>query len=53
MPVMSRMNDQDEDVRLVASRCFANLVTLMPLEVKGEGKQRVREGKVREGEREE
>ncbi|CAI8034563.1 TATA-binding protein-associated factor 172 [Geodia barretti] len=32
MPVMSRMSDQDADVRLMASRCFANLVTLMPLE---------------------
>ena len=49
---MSRMSDQDADVRLMASRCFANLVTLMPLEVRGMGNERVREGKVREGERE-
>ena len=33
MPVMGRMSDQDKHVRLMASRCFANLVTLMPLEV--------------------
>ena len=33
MPVMGRMSDQNEEVRLMASRCFANLVTLMPLEV--------------------
>lgn len=33
MPVMGRMSDQNEQVRLMASRCFANLVTLMPLEV--------------------
>ena len=39
MPVMSRMSDQSEDVRLMASRCFANLVTLMPLEVR-EGRRR-------------
>ena len=33
MPVLGRMSDQEEDVRLMASQCFANLVTLMPLEV--------------------
>ena len=33
MPVLGRMSDQQEDIRLMASRCFANLVTLMPLEV--------------------
>ena len=33
MPVMGRMSDQDKHVRFMASRCFANLVTLMPLEV--------------------
>ena len=33
MPVLGRMSDQQEDVRLMASRCFASLVTLMPLEV--------------------
>ena len=32
MPVLGRMSDQQEDVRLMASRCFATLVTLMPLE---------------------
>ena len=35
MPVLGRMSDQQEDVRHMASRCFANLVTLMPLEVDG------------------
>ena len=34
MPVLGRMSDQDQDVRLMASRCFASLVTLMPLEVR-------------------
>ena len=33
MPVMGRMSDQDSQVRLMASHCFASLVTLMPLEV--------------------
>ena len=35
MPVLGRMSDQQEDVRHMASRCFATLVTLMPLEVDG------------------
>lgn len=33
MPVLGRMSDQHRDVRLMASQCFAKLVTLMPLEV--------------------
>ena len=33
MPVLGRMSDQQMEVRLMASRCFASLVTLMPLEV--------------------
>ena len=33
MPVLGRMSDQEREVRLMASRCFASLVTLMPLEV--------------------
>lgn len=33
MPVLARMSDQVQEVRLMASRCFAALVTLMPLEV--------------------
>ena len=32
-PVLARMSDQRDSVRLMASRCFASLVTLMPLEV--------------------
>ena len=35
MPVLGRMSDQQEDVRHMASRCFATLVTLMPHEVDG------------------
>lgn len=34
MPVLGRMSDQQLEVRLMASRCFASLVTLMPLEVR-------------------
>ena len=33
MPVLARMSDQVAEVRLMASRCFATLVSLMPLEV--------------------
>ena len=33
MPVLGRMSDQEREVRLMASRCFASLVTFMPLEV--------------------
>lgn len=33
MPVLGRMSDQQEDIRRMASQCFATLVTLMPLEV--------------------
>ena len=33
MPVLGRMSDQDNSVRLMASHCFAKLVALMPLEV--------------------
>lgn len=32
MPVLSKMSDQQQHVRLMASQCFASLVTLMPLE---------------------
>ncbi|XP_019852330.1 PREDICTED: TATA-binding protein-associated factor 172 isoform X2 [Amphimedon queenslandica] len=32
MPVLGRMSDQDNSVRLMASHCFAKLVALMPLE---------------------
>ena len=34
MPVLGTMSDQDNKVRLMASRVFAELVTLMPLEVR-------------------
>jgi len=34
MPVLGTMSDQDSKVRLMASRVFAELVTLMPLEVR-------------------
>ncbi len=33
MPVLARMSDQEDSVRMMASRCFAMLVNLMPLEV--------------------
>ena len=33
MPILGRMSDQDRHVRHMASRCFASLVVLMPLEV--------------------
>ena len=33
MPILGRMSDQLQDVRLMATKCFGNLVTLMPLEV--------------------
>lgn len=33
MPVLGSMSDQQQHVRVMASQCFANLVTLMPLEV--------------------
>ncbi|XP_064406197.1 TATA-binding protein-associated factor 172-like [Halichondria panicea] len=32
MPVLARMSDQEDSVRMMASRCFAMLVNLMPLE---------------------
>lgn len=31
VPVMRRMTDQDQSVRLMASQCFGALVRLMPL----------------------
>lgn len=34
MPVLGRMSDQQEEVRHMASRCFAVLVSYMPLEVR-------------------
>ena len=34
MPVLGTMSDQDPSVRLMGSRVFADLVTLMPLEVR-------------------
>ena len=33
VPVMGRMSDQDQSVRLLAAQCFASLIRLMPLEV--------------------
>ena len=33
MPTLGRMSDQDTYVRLMASHCFANLVTLIAMEV--------------------
>ena len=33
VPVLGRMSDQCEDVRLMASQCFVKLIRLMPLEV--------------------
>ena len=34
MPVLGRMSDQQQEVRHMASRCFAVLVSYMPLEVR-------------------
>ena len=34
MPVLGRMSDQQQEVRYMASRCFAVLVSYMPLEVR-------------------
>ena len=36
IPVLSRMSDQCESVRQMASHSFATLVKLMPLEVSGD-----------------
>ena len=33
MPTLGRMSDQDNCVRLMASHCFANLVTFIAMEV--------------------
>lgn len=33
VPVLGQMSDQCEDVRLMATYCFATLIRLMPLEV--------------------
>ena len=33
VPLLGRMGDQEEDVRLLATQSFASLVKLMPLEV--------------------
>ncbi|XP_077552416.1 TATA-binding protein-associated factor 172-like isoform X1 [Haemaphysalis longicornis] len=35
VPVLGRMSDQDEGVRLMATHCFAHLVRLMPLDGAG------------------
>ena len=34
VPVLGQMSDHSEDIRLLATNCFATLVQLMPLEVK-------------------
>ena len=33
LPVLGRMSDQNDGVRLMATSCFASLVRLMPLDV--------------------
>ncbi len=33
MPVLARMSNQEDSVRMMASRCFTMLVNLVPLEV--------------------
>ena len=33
VPMLGRMCDQNEQVRLLATHCFASLIKLMPLEV--------------------
>lgn len=33
VPVLGRMSDSDDDVRLVATNTFATLIKLVPLEV--------------------
>lgn len=37
VPVLGRMSDQCEDVRLMATYCFATLIRFMPLEVRSHG----------------
>lgn len=34
VPVLGRMSDPDDDIRLLATRTFATLVKLVPLEVR-------------------
>jgi TATA-binding protein-associated factor len=34
VPILGRMSDQNEAVRLMATHCFATLIRLMPLEVR-------------------
>jgi TATA-binding protein-associated factor len=34
VPVLGRMSDSDDDVRLVSTNTFATLVKLVPLEVR-------------------
>ena len=33
VPVLGRMSDQNQDVRTMATHCFATLIRLLPLEV--------------------
>lgn len=33
VPILGRMSDVDENVRLVSTNCFAMLIKLVPLEV--------------------
>lgn len=33
VPILGRMSDQDNSVRLTATQCFADLIRLLPLEV--------------------
>ena len=33
VPVLGRMSDQNNSVRLMATHCFATLIKLLPLEV--------------------
>lgn len=35
VPVLGRMSDQTDSVRFMATQCFATLIRLMPLEVRG------------------
>lgn len=53
VPILGRMSDQDQDVRLISTNCFATLIQLMPLDgldVKEELTQDLKERKMKDKE---
>ena len=53
VPVLGRMSDQDQDVRLTSTNCFATLIQLMPLDgfdVKEDLSQDLKERKMKDKE---